>query len=311
MNDSPAEFALTRYARALWNEFAAKHAEACEHVQTGTLWLAATESELAHVRAQHAFYSANQIESEILDPQNLYAAEPALRPGLLGALRIPGDAVVFAPAAAQILARPVNVLQAEVTAISSDAVHLSSGERLRAPHIVVATGIDALQFFPHLKLRPRKGHLALVSGYHNFVQHDLIELGYLQSAHGEAKESIAFNVQPRTGGRLLLGSSRQYDVADPAVEPEIMRRMLARVAEYLPGLANPAIERSWTGFRAATPDKLPYIGPVVERSSLYLATGHEGLGITTALATAALLRDQILGVSPAIDASPYLPYRFL
>jgi RecA/RadA recombinase len=61
--------------------------------------------------------------------------------------------------------------------------------------------------------------------------------------------------------------------------------------------------------RAATPDKLPLIGPHVSHKRLYLATGHEGLGITTSLATARLLVDQIMGRQAAIRIEPYLPSR--
>ena len=58
--------------------------------------------------------------------------------------------------------------------------------------------------------------------------------------------------------------------------------------------------RTWTGFRAATPDKLPLIGPWPEDKSLFLATGHEGLGITTSLATARILVDGIMGATAEI-----------
>jgi uncharacterized oxidoreductase len=64
-----------------------------------------------------------------------------------------------------------------------------------------------------------------------------------------------------------------------------------------------------TGFRAATPDKLPLIGPWPGDESLFLATGHEGLGITTSLATARILVDQIMGTEPEIPIEPYLPSR--
>ena len=67
--------------------------------------------------------------------------------------------------------------------------------------------------------------------------------------------------------------------------------------------------RTWTGFRAATPDKLPLIGPCEADPRLYLATGHEGLGITTSLATGKLVADQIMGRTPAIPIEPYLPSR--
>jgi glycine/D-amino acid oxidase-like deaminating enzyme len=44
---------------------------------------------------------------------------------------------------------------------------------------------------------------------------------------------------------------------------------------------------------------------------LFLATGHEGLGITTSLATARLLADQLTGRKPAIAIEPYLPSRLV
>ncbi|MET0265308.1 MAG: D-amino-acid oxidase, partial [Duganella sp.] len=46
------------------------------------------------------------------------------------------------------------------------------------------------------------------------------------------------------------------------------------------------------------------------RRGLWLATGHEGLGITTALATAQLLAAQMQGERPRIPHQPYLPQRF-
>jgi glycine/D-amino acid oxidase-like deaminating enzyme len=77
----------------------------------------------------------------------------------------------------------------------------------------------------------------------------------------------------------------------------------------MPGLADLSAIRSWTGFRAATPDKLPLIGPCPGDERLYLATGHEGLGITTSMATGKLVADLILRRPPAIPAEPYLPGR--
>jgi glycine/D-amino acid oxidase-like deaminating enzyme len=63
------------------------------------------------------------------------------------------------------------------------------------------------------------------------------------------------------------------------------------------------------GFRPSTGDNLPVIGPVPGRARLWLATGHEGVGIATSLATARLVADQLLGRSPPIDPAPYLPAR--
>jgi glycine/D-amino acid oxidase-like deaminating enzyme len=158
-------------------------------------------------------------------------------------------------------------------------------------------------------VRKRKGHLVITDRYPGFVHHQLVELGYLKSAHSMTADSVAFNVQPRKTGQLLIGSSRQFGAEHGEIDTQMLTRMLRRAQEYMPGLASLVAIRSWTGFRAATPDKLPLIGPCPEDPRLYLATGHEGLGITTSLATGKLIADQLLHRTPAIPVEPYLPGR--
>ena len=114
---------------------------------------------------------------------------------------------------------------------------------------------------------------------------------------------------PRGTGQILIGSSRQYGVEEKQVDNHILARMLRRAQEYMPGLSELSTIRAWTGFRAATPDKLPLIGIWPEDKTVFLATGHEGLGITTSLGTARLLVDQIVGRKSAIPVEPYLPAR--
>jgi glycine/D-amino acid oxidase-like deaminating enzyme len=171
-------------------------------------------------------------------------------------------------------------------------------------------GADAGDCTPGLPMKKRKGHLAITDRYPDFVRHQLVELGYLKSAHSMTTESVAFNVQPRQTGQILIGSSRQYGNDDQAVDQHMLSAMLQRAEQYLPGLGSLNVIRVWTGFRAATPDKLPLIGPVPGDPTLWLATGHEGLGITTAMATAELLAAAFTGSAPPIAPEPYLPARF-
>ncbi len=170
-----------------------------------------------------------------------------------------------------------------------------------------ATGAWAPELTPGIAVRRRKGHLLITDRYPGFVTHVLVELGYLKSAHSTTTDSVAFNAQPRKTGQVLLGSSRQFGSETTAIEQPMLSRMLRRCEEYMPELAGLMAVRTWTGFRAATPDKLPLIGPVEDR--LYLATGHEGLGITTSLATGRLLADQITNRPSPIPKEPYLPTR--
>jgi glycine/D-amino acid oxidase-like deaminating enzyme len=164
---------------------------------------------------------------------------------------------------------------------------------------------------PGLPVKPRKGHLAVTDRYAGFLHHQVVELGYMKSAKQLTAESVACNVQPRITGQILIGSSRQFGQQDAAIDHALLGKMLRRCMSYLPGLAKLQVIRSWTGFRASTPDKLPLIGPDPRDNSLWLATGHEGLGITTSLATAQLIDCEITGRAPAIDPAPYLPARLL
>jgi glycine/D-amino acid oxidase-like deaminating enzyme len=86
--------------------------------------------------------------------------------------------------------------------------------------------------------------------------------------------------------------------------------VLRRAIDILPCLGGMNIVRAWTGMRPASPDGLPLIGPHPSRAGIWLAAGHEGLGVTTAFGTAHLLATQMMKQSAAINAAPYLPSRF-
>jgi D-hydroxyproline dehydrogenase subunit beta len=138
-----------------------------------------------------------------------------------------------------------------------------------------------------------------------------VELGYLKSAHSLTTDSVAFNVQPRKTGQLLIGSSREYGPEGSDVNHTLLAAMIGRARSYIPEIGDLQAIRVWTGFRAATPDKLPLIGPWPGDDTVFLATGHEGLGITTSLATAKVLAAGMLGGRCEIPPEPYLPERFL
>ena len=315
MDDSEAQFALTRYSQQLWQELCPQLPEDVEYESSGTIWVAADEEEMAEVRRKYAYYGERGVPVQILDQTALGTAEPNLRKGLAGGLLVPEDAVLYPPCAARFLIERAQVggaviqLGSPVTQIGDGRVRLGNGSELASRMIINAAGNGATLLTPGLSVKKRKGHLVITDRYPGFVRHQLVELGYLKSAHSTTGDSVAFNVQPRKTGQVLIGSSRQYDVEEKQVDNPILLRMLKRAEEYMPGLVQMSTIRVWTGFRAATPDKLPLIGPWPEDATVFLATGHEGLGITTSLATARILVDQITGKEPAIPIGPYLPSR--
>lgn len=315
MDDSEAQFALTRYSQQLWDRLAEEIPATGEFEHRGTIWVATDDEEMLEVRRKFEFYSSRGVECDILDRRALRKAEPNLREGLPGGLRVRGDSVVYQLSATRFLIDKAKVSGAvvrvgeQVASITENGVRLASGDEISADKTVNAAGINAPELSPGLRINKRKGHLVITDRYSGFAHHQLVELGYLKSAHGSNVDSVAFNLQPRATGQILLGSSRQFGSDDTAIDRNILRRMTSRASEYMPRLRNLSAVRIWTGFRPATPDNLPYIGPSPTQENTYIAAGHEGLGITTALGTAELIADMILGREPAIPIEPYSPSR--
>jgi D-hydroxyproline dehydrogenase subunit beta len=315
MDDSDAQFALTRYSQRLWQALLPELPADVEYEQRGTIWIASDDEEMAEVRRKHTYYTGFGVPTTVLDSQALTQLEPNLRSGMAGGLLVSEDAVLSPPCAARFLAKRAEKngaqlrLGSAVLQIGQGRVRMSDGMEIASDIIVNAAGTRAADLTRGIEIKKRKGHLMLTDCQPGFLKHQLVELGYLKSAHSISGDSVAFNVQPRHTGQILVGSSRQYGAETNDIDYEILERMRQRAQEYMPGLGSMPIVRSWTGFRAATPDKLPLIGPWPGDKSLFLATGHEGLGITTSLATARLLVDGITGSKTEIPPEPYLPSR--
>jgi len=315
MDDTEAQFALTRYSQALWQQLRPELPDDVEYDQSGTIWVATDEAEMAEVCRKRDYYGERNVATEVLDEPALRNLEPNLRPGMAGGLLVPEDGVLYPPCAARFMMERAQQrgakfrVRCSVAHLGQGRIELSDGQVIRAEFLVNAAGALAPDLTPGHEINKRKGHLVITDRYPGFVRHQLVELGYLKSAHSVSSDSVAFNVQPRRTGQILIGSSRQYGAEHKEVDHEMLVRMLQRAQEYMPGLRPMSTVRTWTGFRAATPDKLPLIGPWLGDKSLFLATGHEGLGITTSLGTARILVDQITGAKPEIPIEPYLPSR--
>src|SRR5579859_6961524 len=180
---------------------------------------------------------------------------------------VPREAVVYPPRVANYLVQRAQSRGAHlyagrrVQSLTRGGVQLDDDTRLSGP-VLVATGCALPTLLPMLPMRARKGHLVITERYPNLVRHQLLELGYADSAHGDADSSVAFNVQPRPTGQILIGSSREFSASDTSVSPEMVQRMLERSFAFVPRLRELQALRIWTGFRPTTPDGRPYIGAV-------------------------------------------------
>lgn len=311
-----AEFALSRRSVRLWQDWldeSREHAAQAEHQACGTLWVAADDEEMALAARKQAWLTARGLAAELLDARALSTLEPMLRPGLTGALRVPGDARVYPPKVAQrwLEQARAELIRGEVVALEGGGgVRLADGRQLWGALVVLCAGLASQRWLPPGCLLPKKGQLAITQRGPGLVGHQLVELGYIKKAHLVDEDTVSFNVQPRPDGQLLIGSSRQVGRDDRALDLPMLRRMLHCATGYLPGLAELSLLRCWTGIRPASSDGQPLIGAHPALPRVWLATGHEGLGITTSLASAELLAELSLAQTQTLNPAPFSPARF-
>ena len=314
LDGSDAQLALTSYSVALWRELGHALSASTEYDPCGTIWVAEDADQLDALREKQRAYDAHDVRCEMLSPTRLREAEPNLRHDLAGGLLVPGDGVLLPPFATQWLLAQAVINGTEVRegwrVDSIDGNTVRCGDTtIEAAVIVNAAGVHSPVLTPGLRVMPRKGHLAITERYPGTVRHQLVELGYQHSAERMDSESCAFNVQPRANGQVIIGASRELVGFDEEINALLLQEMIDRAAHFLPALREMSIECAWTGFRPAAEDGLPLIGQWVADEPLWIATGHEGLGITTALGTAVMLADLVAGRTPSVDPTPFAPSR--
>ena len=314
LDGSAAQLALTSYSVSLWRELGPALRTDVEYDPCGTIWVAEDDAQMDALREKQRAYDAHSIHNTLLSVDRLREAEPNLRRDLAGGLLVPGDGVLVPPSAtlwllAQAAINGVELREeTRVDAIEGSTVRCGD-ITIESDVIVNAAGVHSPTLTPGLRVVPRKGHLAITEPYPGTIRHQLVELGYQHSAEKMDAESCAFNVQPRANGQVIIGASRELVGFDGEINTLLLDDMIDRAAQFIPALRTMSIERAWTGFRPAAEDGLPLLGRWAPDDPLWIATGHEGLGITTALGTAVVLADLIAGRTPSIDPTPFAPSR--
>ena len=308
MDDSPAQLALTHYSRELWRDLQNTLPATVEFEECGTLWVAADDEEMQEVFAKRkAYASAGWTE---VWTAGAAEAEPNLRPDWrerccsrrCGDLSSGRGWILLESASDENEAHlwPTRDVGGEGRVMQDDTTRLMPDTSWSPPARMSASGHGSLCVGVRGTWRSPIDIPGLCAiSLSNWLS---------QGAHSLTEDSVAFNVQPRKTGQVLIGSSRQYGDLSSQADPEMLRRMLERAVEYMPKLASLTVIRVWTGYRAATPDKLPLVGPTAD-SSVVLAMGFEGLGITNAPGVARLVLHHITKAEITLNPQPFLPSR--
>lgn len=239
--------------------------------------------------------------------------EPAVVGAQVGAYFFPDDAhcepfpAMLALAAEAVAAGVVVHEETELFAFAANGA-AGGGRRLsttrgelRAEHVVLAAGSWSERLGRALGLRiPILGAKGYSLVLPRLDRHPTRSLNL-------AERKVAVN--PHTDGLRVAGTLEL--VRDDLT---INRRRVAAIERAVRGMldipATAVARELWRGLRPCTPDGLPLIGRARGRGDVWLATGHQMMGLKTAPSTGVLLAELLTGAPPSFDPAPFRADRY-
>ncbi|MEO2105884.1 MAG: FAD-dependent oxidoreductase [Actinomycetota bacterium] len=306
----PAEARLALRSIELWKAFAAESAEPFEFEDKGGIITASSDSQLGLLAAQAEGQRPLGVQSVVLDAVALHEMEPHLAPDLVGGISFPQDAQVMPIHAVRALRRAALDLGVEervgvsVVGLSSltagVGLELADGSRIDADAVVLAAGPWSGELATRLggvaPVFPRRGLLLVTEPLPpRTVRHKVYDGRYVEAvASDDGAAQVAPVIESTVSGTVLIGSTREAVGWDTQQRWDLVGELSRNAASLFPSLGRVRIIRTYQGFRPATPDHLPLIGPDVRVEGLFHCSGHEGAGIGLALGSAEVLAESVL-----------------
>ncbi|MEU7305140.1 FAD-dependent oxidoreductase [Streptomyces sp. NPDC007206] len=284
--------------------------------RVGALLVAWDEEQLAALPRLAAKAAHNGCdETHLLDPDALYAREPRLGPGALGALHVPGESIIcpwtttLAYATQAVRAGVDLHLNSPVRHVDRDGGHRLRTARgtLRARHLVNAAGLhadtlDRLLGHDDFTVTPRRGQLLVYDKLARpLVRHILLPV---PTALGKG-----VLVAPTVYGNVLLGPTAE-DLDDKRATGSTadgLAGLRERGRRVLPALLEEEVTAVYAGLRAATGQEDYRIAAHPEQAYVTVG-GIRSTGLTASMAIAAhvtgLLAESGLELGPVREPEP-------
>jgi D-amino-acid dehydrogenase len=311
LHATAAKAPLLQRSRLLIEEIVRKESLDCEFAASGTLNVYRDPRAFAEARAVHERLAPFAPLAEVLDEKATLVREPALKPGIAGALFHPGDAQLRPDRYVAELARVVRAKGGTIEESTRIDGILRDGSRVSAVRtsrgdfsgreVVFALGAWSPRFARPLGLRipiqPGKGYSITYTRPQRCPRIALT-----------LKEPSVCVTAWRSGYRL--GSTMEFAGYDTRLNRVRLDALRRGAAQFLHDAEGPAVVEEWYGWRPMTPDDLPVLGRVEGTDNLLMATGHGMLGVTMSAGTGLLVSELACGRPPSIDCAPFAAARF-
>ena len=107
-------------------------------------------------------------------------------------------------------------------------------------------------------------------------------------------------------GCIRFGGTLALEGFDSSIDERRVRPIRRQAALYCNNLDD---IQTWSGFRPASPDGLPYIGSLPKARNVLVATGHGMMGVTHGPITGQLVAQMIAEKTPSVNVEPFRPDR--
>lgn len=309
-----AKSALLNDSRERLQSWVLQYGLECDFVESGEDYVFRDAARYEHAQLELPLLRELGVDVETIDGVAYEREEPAVKPGMAGAIRFAGDAALRPDRYLSELARVAGergvVIDSDraVIAIQSSGsrwqVSTTSGD-VHAAHVVIASG----SWSPAVAALAGKGWLRRVmqpgKGYS--ITYDRPAL-VPQRPLVLRERAVCVTAWP-DGYRL--GSTMEFSGYDTRLNSRRLAALERGAADYLHVPVGPAVRERWWGWRPMSVDDVPLIGAVPDADGLWLATGHGMMGVGMSAGTGQLLADLMTGDRAAIDPAPYAPSRFV
>jgi glycine oxidase len=274
-----------------------------EWIPSGMLVLDVEEQRAAQRWA--ADYADHDVALKFLEQGALLNCEPSLAPSFDQALWLPRIAQVRSPRLVKALHASLStrgvqyrehteVFRLSIQGGTVNGVETPQGV-IGAERVLIAAGAWSASLVPPeyepIHVEPVRGQIILLRARPGLVRRIILHRGdYLI---------------PRSDGRVLVGSTLEDAGFDKATTSQAQAHLRAKAAEWVPALAEYALEHHWAGLRPGSPAGIPYIGEHPHIRGLFLNTGHFRCGAVLGPGSAQLAADLMLGRKPQLSAAPY------
>lgn len=309
-----AKAALLNDSRTRLAQWVRDYALACEFSETGHDYVYRDGQAFDRSHIELGLLAELGVAAEAIEGRAYEIQEPAVKPGVAGAIRFAGDAALRPDRYVAELARAVcergGFIDEHRTLLGLDAG--ADGVALRtsqgpvqardavlalgawSPKLADAIGVPALR----RAMQPGKGYSITYSRPELVPQRPLV-----------LRERLVC-VTAWEGG-FRLGSTMEFAGYDDSLNPRRLAALERGAREYLYQPVGAQLREQWFGWRPMTCDDIPIIGRAPGHRHLWLSTGHGMMGVGMSSGSGQLLADLVSGRAPAIDPTPYRMERFL